>query len=302
MIEEHIDQLFRMSHQCTLKIRIQALVLLFQYLKSSSSLPDRFFRVLYELVNISFRFCIKLLQLLTEELKINSSCQTFFDVLYSALKEDYSLSRVKAFIKRLLQVATHAEPPFIISTLLLIAKLLQSHLGALSLLKFSEHNKFSEEEADETFQDVPDEEDDELFKNINGSKPPAKPKANALLISKEEQGNEAFSSEYDSYKRDPQYANADNTLIYELLLFKEHYHPTVRLYSSKILEGVQKNVNVFDYNGNAWLDHSLANFLDRISFKRPKKFSGSKQSTMRLSKLVAPISETVNFYRFWIFK
>jgi hypothetical protein len=29
VINEHIDQLFRMSHQCPLKIRIQAMILLF---------------------------------------------------------------------------------------------------------------------------------------------------------------------------------------------------------------------------------------------------------------------------------
>ncbi len=278
-IEEHIDQLFKMSHQCTLKIRIQALILLFQFLKTSSTLPDRFFRVLFEV-------------LFVEELKINSSCQQFFDVLYSALKEDFSIPRVKAFIKRILQVAVHAEAPFAISSLLLVARLLQAHAGAISLVKFSDHSKFNNEDSEEVFRDAPDE-DDRLFN------PDLKiaPKDNEFLLSKNVEEKQRNTGEYDPYKREPLYSNADGTLLFEVLLLKEHYHPTVRLYASKMIEGVQKNASLFEYNGNPWLDHSLSNFLDRISFKRPKKVDQGKQNKMRLSKLVAPISETVR-YRF----
>jgi len=266
-----------MSHQCTLKIRIQALILLFQFLKTSSTLPDRFFRVLYEV-------------LFVEELKINSSCQQFYDVLYSALKEDFSIPRVKAFIKRVLQVAVHAEAPFAISSLLLVARLLQAHDGAISLVKFSEHSKFNNEDAEEVFKDAPDE-DDRLFNQTEDLK--RAPKDNEFLLSKNIEEKQRNTGEYDPYKREPLYANADGSLLFEVLLLKEHYHPTVRLYASKLIEGVQKNASLFEYNGNPWLDHSLSNFLDRISFKKPKKVDEGKQNKMRLSKLVAPISETV---------
>jgi len=274
-IEEHIDQLFKMSHQCTLRIRIQALILLFQFLKTNSTLPDRFFRVLYEV-------------LFVEELKTNTSCQQFFDVLYSALKDDFSLPRVRAFIKRIIQVAVHSEAPFAISSLLLVARLLQAHAGAISLTKFTDHGKFTNENDEEVFRDAPDE-DDRLFNVTEDLK--RAPKDNEFLLSKNLEEKERNAGDYDAYKREPLYANAENSLLFEVLLLKEHYHPTVRLYASKLVEGVQRNASLFEYNGNPWLDHSLSNFLDRISFKKPKKAEG-KQNQMRLSKLVAPISET----------
>jgi len=282
VIEEHIDQLFKMSHQCTLRIRIQALILLFQFLKTNSTLPDRFFRVLYEV-------------LFVEELKTNTSCQLYFDVLYSALKEDFSLPRVKAFLKRILQVAVHAEAPFAISSLLLVARLLQAHVGAISLVKFSDHQKFNEND-EEVFRDAPDE-DDRLFNQTEDLK--RAPKDNEFLLSKNLEEKEKNTGDYDAYKREPLYANAENSLLFEVLLLKEHYHPTVRLYASKLVEGVQKNASLFEYNGNPWLDHSLSNFLDRISFKKPKKVDEGKQNKMRISKLVAPVSETVIFEFIW---
>src|SRR5262249_23770466 len=155
----------------------------------------------------------------------------FFDVLYNALKEDFSLPRVKAFLKRILQVAIHAEPPFAISSILLVAKLLQAHPGALSLLKFSDNNKYTNEGEEEVFRDVPDP-DDEIFSSKDEGKNQMKPKENALLPTKEEQEDQKRSFEYDYYKREPLYANADNALLYELLIFKEHYHPTVKLYAN----------------------------------------------------------------------
>ena len=186
-------------------------------------------------------------------------------------------------------MALHADPPFAISSLLLVSKILQVHAGALSLLKFSDHNKFSNENEEETFKDVPDP-DDKIFSK---DKKKRHIKNNTFLLSKDNEGKEINSSGYDAYKREPLYSNSDNALLYELLLFKDHYHPTVKLYATKLLEGINKNAGLFDYNGNPWLDHSFSNFLDRISFKKPKKIAGSKQNKMRLSKLVAPISETV---------
>ena len=227
-------------------------------------------------------------------MKTNTSCQSFFDVLYNAVKDDYSLPRVKAFLKRILQVSIHAEAPFAISSLLLIARLLQAHPGGLSLLNFSEQSKFSKEDEEEVFRDVEDpdaeiehEEEPEQRRKINVKS------GNVILGDDEDKPK--YSSIYNAEKREPLYANADNTYLYELLLFKEHYHPTVRLYAGKLLEGLQRNLSVFDYNGNPWLDHSLSNFLDRIAFKKPKKLAKENmQNKMRVSKLAAPISETVN--------
>lgn len=81
----------------------------------------------------------------------------------------------------------------------------------------------------------------------------------------------SFSTEYDPFKREPLYSNSDNSWAFELLGLKEHYHPTVRMFSNAILEDVNKNSSILEYKGNPLLDFTLSNFLDRISFKKPKK-------------------------------
>ena len=70
---------------------------------------------------------------------------------------------------------------------------------------------------------------------------------------------------YDPLKREPKYAHAETTLMFELTALATHTHPTVRLWSADILDG--KFVN---YSGDPILDFSIANFLDRISYKEPK--------------------------------
>src|SRR5688500_472196 len=104
----------------------------------------------------------------------------YFDVLYNALKDDYSVPRVKAFVKRILQVAIHSEPPFAISSLLLVAKLFQTHPGSSSLLKFSDHNKFNNEVDDETFKDIPDEDDKGITQAPSAQKADKQAKTNKV--------------------------------------------------------------------------------------------------------------------------
>jgi ribosome biogenesis protein MAK21 len=208
------------------------------------------------------------------------------DLLFNAIKEDYSMSRVQAFLKRLLQISIHAEPPFIIATLLLVQKIFELHPGTRSLLAYSQHGRILEEEEDEHFEDAPDP-DDEVKVEKKKPEPKQAPKAEGT-----EPEKKSFSKEYDPFKREPLYANADNTLLYELLVLKNHYHPTVKLYTNAIINN-ERSDKIFDYNGNPLIDYSLSNFLDRIAFKKPKKVSESKQSKMRMSKLSQPISETV---------
>jgi len=227
--------------------------------------------------------------MLADDLTINHSNQVFFDLLYNAMKEDYSIPRIKAFLKRLMQVAVHAEPPFLISSLLLLARMLQTHPGAKSLLNFSDQNKLDLDDEEEVFKDVPDEDDGIVEEQPQGIQ---MAKENALLLSNDLK-QKKFSTEYDPYKREPLYANAESSFLFEVLMLKQHYHPTVKLYANAIVEDVNKNAKLFDYQGNALLDFSLSNFLDRISFKKPKKTYGNKANKMRMSKLVAPISDTV---------
>ena len=40
---------------------------------------------------------------------------------------------------------------------------------------------------------------------------------------------------YDASKREPIYSGAENTLVWELTVFTNHYHPTVRKFATHII-------------------------------------------------------------------
>ncbi len=301
-LEGNINDLFRLCHDSGFKIKVQSLVLIFQFLKTTNSLNDRFYRVLYEL-------------LLDPTLKISTDLQLVFDLLLNALKEDFSLTRVEAFMKRLLQVASAAEPSFIITSLLFISKMLESHPAARSLFGFKDDARATdqEEEKEEVFKDVPSSDDEESKgqkkkpeKKPEEKKPekkveekkPTKNGENSAIKPKDIESSQgkSFSTTYDPLKREPLYANADKTLIYELLPIANHFHPTVKKYATTLLNDLQNQSSVLSYQGNPLLDFSLANMLDRLEFKKPKlklRTRGSqpkKAKKMRMSKFIDPIS------------
>lgn len=49
---------------------------------------------------------------------------------------------------------------------------------------------------------------------------------------------------YDSTKREPIYAGAETTLLWELTVFANHYHPTVRKFATHIIKA-----EVIPYDG-----------------------------------------------------
>lgn len=71
-------------------------------------------------------------------------------------------------------------------------------------------------------------------------------------------------SEYDTRKRDPLYANADTSSLWELSPLLLHYHPTVQLYAENLLHA-QPNTEKPDL-----ALHSVKHFLDRFVYRNPK--------------------------------
>jgi len=72
-------------------------------------------------------------------------------------------------------------------------------------------------------------------------------------------------SEYDAIKIEPKYANADQTPLWELATLAKHCHPTISKWAESLLIG-----KPIEYVGDPLLDFSIANFLDRVSYKNPK--------------------------------
>lgn len=103
---EEVDQLYRILHRTSnFKIKMQILLFIFQFLNAEKALNDRYYRVLYEFVISCIIFhLISIFQLLSEKIWHSSLTELFFDLLYFSMKQDTSIVRVKAFVKRLLQV------------------------------------------------------------------------------------------------------------------------------------------------------------------------------------------------------
>ena len=85
------------------------------------------------------------------------------------------------------------------------------------------------------------------------------------LIDKEQTNVKKF---YDSSKRDPQFANGENSFLNELQLLSIHYHPSVQRMSKFIIDNYNKEV--ISYNGDPLVDFSLVNLLEKFILKNPK--------------------------------
>lgn len=189
--EKHLDTLFRVTHSSNFNTGVQALMLIQQLTSSHLSLRDRFYRTLYE-------------SLLDPRL-LNSSKQTLYlNVLFKALRSDLSIKRVKAFAKRLLQVVAMHQAPFVIGALYLLRELEGVFPSLKSLVDEPEADDSDEAE---NFQDVQDETDGNATPQNEANRNPAGVQVKTKMP----------SSRYDPRKRDPQFSNAENSCLWELV-------------------------------------------------------------------------------------
>lgn len=152
---------------------------------------DRFYRTLYE-------------SLLDPRLLTSSKQTLYLNVLFKALRSDLSIKRVKAFAKRLLQVAAMHQAPFAVGVLYLLREL----EGVFPTLKtFVDEPEADDSDEAENFQDVQEDTDGEQSpqKLANGHSAGVGGKTPKL------------DSRYDPRKRDPQFSNADKSCLWELV-------------------------------------------------------------------------------------
>src|SRR5271167_546812 len=132
-LERHMDTLFRITHSSNFNTSIQALMLIEQLATSKHIEVDRFYRTLYE-------------SLLDPRLVNSSKHALYLNLLFRALKSDLNIKRVKAFAKRLLQVITLHQPPFICGVLYLLRELEVTFPGLNSLITDPEVDEDNDEE------------------------------------------------------------------------------------------------------------------------------------------------------------
>lgn len=223
--EEQLNTIYQVTHSSNFNTGIQAMTLIQQISVTKNISTDRFYRTLYE-------------SLLDPRLITTSKHIMYLNLLYRSLKADTSIKRVKAFVKRLLQIIHMHEPPFICGVLYLVNELITTFPSIKSMLSTPEDNVDDGE--DEHFEDVP--EDGEEKTDSNKSAKPA----------------------YDARKRDPSHAQADLSCLWELLPLQAHYHPSVHVLASKIVhqEVIKEKPDPTIY--------TLMNFLDKFSFRNAK--------------------------------
>lgn len=85
---------------------------------------------------------------------------------------------------------------------------------------------------------------------------------------------------YDGKKREPQFANAQNSCLWEVVPLLNHYHPSVALHASQLLSGIPISAST-DLE-----QHSLNHFLDRFVYREVKKNAVAKGSSMMQSGVV----------------
>ncbi|KGB76848.1 ribosome biogenesis protein MAK21 [Cryptococcus deuterogattii R265] len=231
MFSSYMDTLFKITHAGTFNTSIQALLLIFKVSTTESdsrqAISDRFYRALYD-------------SLFDNRLVTSSKQAMYLNLLFKAMKADDRIQRTMAFVKRLLQMLGMHQPPFICGALYLLGELFSTTPGLKRMLIEPE------DDGEEHFVDA---DADEQERDRSTEKP-------ARVV---------IGKDYDGRKRDPQYANADSSCLWELTPFLNHFHPSVSLQANQLLHS-QTLTGSPDISLN-----TLISFLDRFVYRNPKK-------------------------------
>ncbi|KAL8304367.1 hypothetical protein RB600_007683 [Gaeumannomyces tritici] len=271
-LEAQLDTLFRITHSSNFNTSVQALILIQQIAASKHLAVDRFYRTLYE-------------SLLDPRLMTSSKQTLYLNLLYKALKDDVDVRRVKAFVKRMLQVVNLHQPSFICGILYLIAELEGTFPDVKTLLTDPEDN---EDDGEEVYRDADAMDQD---------KPAAKADATK-------------STTYDPRKRNPEFSNAHRSCLWELVPYFSHYHPSVVVFANNLLVR-QKSLPKPEL-----ANHTLIQFLDKFVYRnakatetkrggsimQPVMASGAAASAVSSGKGATKTPSTLNTEAFWKLK
>jgi len=247
---EHLDTLFQIAHSSNFNTSVQALMLIQQLSASHQASNDRFYRVLYE-------------SLLDPRLMHASKQQLYLNLLHRSLKADLNTKRLKAFVKRLLQVLSLHEPSFIYGAFFLLQDLESTFPSLVTMIDQAEDR----DDDEEVFRDVDDDDNGVVLTQ------PAHSAGD---------GHVGKGRVYDGHKRAPEHANADTSCAWELLPLLAHFHPSVSLGADHVLRH-SKLPGKPDLNL-----HTLIHFLDRFVYRNPKLSS----TGLRGSSMMQPMAAT----------
>ncbi|KAK3077438.1 hypothetical protein LTS18_010267, partial [Coniosporium uncinatum] len=245
--ESQLDMIFRVTHSSNFNTAIQALMLIQQISATKHFAADRFYRTLYE-------------SLLDPRLLTSSKQILYLNLLYRSLKNDISIKRVKAFVKRLLQIITLHEPPFVCGVLYLISELQTTFPSIKGMVDTPEAN---EEDEEEHFVDAPEDSTTPVSDQRDNEQPTA-----------------TSRNAYDAKKRDPEHSNAHLSCLWDILPLISHFHPSVSLFATRLLASAPTPPKP-----DPTL-HTLMHFLDRFAYRNAR----TKAAAMRGSSIMQPLA------------
>uniref|UniRef100_A0A7M4F5B6 CCAAT/enhancer-binding protein zeta n=1 Tax=Crocodylus porosus TaxID=8502 RepID=A0A7M4F5B6_CROPO len=266
-VKEQMDTLFKVLHLVNFSTSVQALMLLFQVMDSHQTVSDRYYAALYK-------------KLLDPGLALCSKQSMFLNLVYKSLKADVVLRRVKAFVKRLLQVTCGQMPPFICGALYLVSELLKIKPGLR--VQLQDHVESDEEEcfhdqeeADEEEERFTDADKEMEAERENITEHSVKdPNSATSWVHHQNMGGGKNLHYYNPLHRNPLYSGADSTSLWELKKLSEHFHPSVALFAKTILEG-----DYIQYSGDPLQDFTVMRFLDRFVYRNPKLHKGKENTS-----------------------
>lgn len=296
---KQFESLFQVAHAQSLASATQSLSFLFHVAQSNSVVSDRFYRALYS-------------RIADVAVSGETKQSMFLNLVYKAMKADVSSKRVKAFAKRMLQTALQASPGFAAAALLVLSEVMVGRRQGLlkSFVILSEGD-----DADEDFRDVDERERTEQGDHLDNSG-----NSNARERERASEGHHdrndsgegleeessrkrnttlkpdikdihpvsiVWGSGYDPAKRDPLYARAEESCLWEIVALCAHFHPSVARFAKRLRE----EVAAVTYKSDPLKDFTLGAFLDKFCYKKPKKrvvdsLHGRRASSLAESPLV----------------
>ncbi|OXB54922.1 hypothetical protein ASZ78_014186, partial [Callipepla squamata] len=225
-VKEQMNTLFKVLHLVNFSTSVQALMLLFQVMDSQQTVSDRYYAALYK-------------KLLDPGLATCSKPSMFLNLVYKSLKADVVLRRVKAFVKRLLQVTSGQTPPFVCGTLYLLSELLKVKPGLR--VQLQDHVESDEEEC---FKDQEEaEENEETF-------------VDADKEAEREERSTTENSKTNSLSSAASWVHHVN--------MGDEEHKDIFFFQG----------NPIQYSGDPLQDFTLMRFLDRFVYRNPKVHKG----------------------------
>lgn len=275
-----VNTIYRLIYLSNVSIAFQALSLLLQLVLVQDEKHDRYYNALYrKMVDPGIQ---------NANNKITS---LYFHILHRSIQQDTSVPRAKAFVKRLLQMAFSFTPAKACGALIVISKLLKNRPELASFYPQTVTTTTRELDIDEKLKNFGDDSDsEEMYADVklddegkeikvDISAPEVTSSSSWVHVNNikhQKTSNETgkMQTKYDPFKRAAAYSGAEYSLYYELTLMSRNFHPTVQVFVENILKGQKIN-----YFGDPLKDFSLSHFLERFSFKNPKKADPNEQKS-----------------------